>query len=195
MQKDENKATKVSLDEINYITEMIESRKLKDIEFADSTQSRFNADERATFHGLNYFNPDPYYRIEVIFTVDTSTPNFKMPTNTDRTPNYRVYGFLDFMIHDTTYRLTAFQNMDFKDDAEYGGYLFVPFSDKTNGNESYGAGRYIDILIPGEKIFVLDFNESYNPYCAYSERWSCPLVPFENYLETAVPAGEKKYKH
>lgn len=58
MQKDENKATKVSLDEINYITEMIESRKLKDIEFADSTQSRFNADERATFHGLNYFNPD-----------------------------------------------------------------------------------------------------------------------------------------
>ncbi len=195
MQKDDNKATKASLEENSYVEEMIESRKQKDIEFADSTQSRFNAEERATFHGLNYFDPDPYYRLEVTFTVDTSSPTFKMPTNTDRTPNYRVYGFLDFEIDDTAYRLTAFQNMDFKDDEEYGGYLFIPFSDKTNGERSYGAGRYIDILIPSEKTFVLDFNESYNPYCAYSDRWSCPLVPFENYLEASIPAGEKKYKH
>ena len=195
MQSDDIKPSKDSFDESTYIAKMIEVRKLKDIEFADSTKSRFNVEERVSFHGLNYFNPDPYYRLDVTFTLDTSSLPFKMPTNTERTPNYRIYGFLDFEIHDTTYRLTAYQNMDYKDDTESGGYLFIPFSDKTNGDESYGAGRYIDIIIPVEKHFVLDFNKSYNPYCAYSERWSCPLVPFENYLETAIPAGEKKYKH
>jgi len=182
-------------DKVAYITKMYKSRAEKDIEFADSSQSRFNAEERASFHGLNYFAAAPDFRIEVVFIVDTSLPAFKMPTNTDRTPNYRIYGYLNFEIHDTACRLTAFQNMDYKDHPEYGGYLFVPFSDKTNGDKSYGAGRYIDIPIPSESSFVLDFNEAYNPYCAYADRWSCPLVPFENYLEIGIPAGEKKYKH
>ena len=194
-QKNENNRVADNFDEDAYITEMNTSRSEKDIEFSDSTTSRFNAEERATFHGLNYFDPDSYYRVEATFTVDTSTPVFKMPTNTERTPNYRVYGYFDFVIHDTSCRLTAFQNMDYKDDPEWGGYLFVPFGDKTNGKESYGAGRYIDILIPSESNVILDFNEAYNPYCAYSERWSCPLVPFENYLELSIPAGEKKYTH
>ena len=195
MQKDGDDVPEVHLEKATYNKAMNKVREEKDVEFADSTTSRFNAEERAEFHGLNYFEPDSYYRIKVVFSVDTSTPVFKMPTNTERTPNYRIYGFFDFKIHDTICRLTAFQNMDFKDDPEWGGYLFVPFSDKTSGNESYGAGRYIDIKIPAEENVFLDFNEAYNPYCAYSDRWSCPLVPFENYLEVRIPAGEKKYNH
>ncbi|MCF6170674.1 MAG: DUF1684 domain-containing protein [Bacteroidales bacterium] len=179
----------------SYIAGINQSRAEKDAEFADSTRSRFNAEERAVFHGLNYFDPDPYYKISAVFTVDTSSPAFKMPTNTDRKPNYRVFGFIDFTVHGIDCRLTAYQNMDYKDDPEWGGYLFVPFSDKTNGKESYGAGRYLDIPIPGPGSFILDFNEAYNPYCAYSDRWSCPLVPVGNYLEVSIPAGEKKYKH
>ena len=193
--KTERESLEEHFDAIAYIKEMNKSRELKDIEFADSTRSRFNTEERSTFHGLNYFVPDPGYRVQVNFRVDTSTPVFPMPTNTDRKPNYRIFGYLNFEIHDTACRLTAFQNMEFKDNSEYGSNLFVPFSDKTNGNESYGAGRYLDILIPTQEDFVLDFNEAYNPYCAYADRWSCPLVPFENYLEVAIRAGEKKYKH
>ena len=195
MQKDGDDSSEDNNDKVAYITKMNNSRVEKDIEFSDSTRSRFNAEERASFHGLNYFEVEPDYRIEVVFNIDTSLPAFKMPTNTDRTPNYRIYGYLNFEIHDTACSLTAFQNMDYKDHPEYGGYLFIPFSDKTNGNESYGAGRYIDIPIPSESSFVLDFNEAYNPYCAYADRWSCPLVPFENYLEISMPAGEKKYKY
>jgi uncharacterized protein (DUF1684 family) len=191
----DKKAEDTSIDSITYIEEMNKSRQQKDIEFADSTTSAFKAEERASFHGLNYFDPDPNYRMKLVFTVDTSTPVFKMPTNTDRTPNYRIYGHLDFVIHDTSCRLTVFQNMDYKDHPVYGGYLFVPFSDKTNGKESYGAGRYIDIPVPTGNTILLDFNEAYNPYCAYSDRWSCPLVPLENYLEVNIPAGEKKYNH
>lgn len=183
-----------NFDENAYIQKIIKDRETKDLDFADSSKSRFNAEERASFKGLNYFDVAPCYRLAVTFTVDTSTAVFKMPTNTTRKPNYRVYGYIDFKVVDTVCRLTAYQNMDIRNHPDYGGYLFVPFSDNTNGRESYGAGRYLDIPIPSEKSFILDFNEAYNPYCAYSDRWSCPLVPFENYLELAIPAGEMKYK-
>ncbi len=117
-----------------------------------------------------------------------------MKTTTSRTPKYRTFGYLDFVINDTNCRLTAFQNIDYKDHPVYGGSLFVPFKDLTNMQGSYGAGRYIDINIPTKNTVILDFNEAYNPYCAYSERWSCPLVPFENHLNVYIPVGEKTYK-
>ena len=86
------------------------------------------------------------------------------------------------------------QNMAFIDHPEYGNYLFIPFKDRTNTITTYGSGRYIDIDIPEESIVIIDFNEAYNPYCAYYDRWSCPLVPFENHLDIHIYAGEKKYK-
>jgi uncharacterized protein (DUF1684 family) len=85
--------------------------------------------------------------------------------------------------------------MAFLNDTVWGHYLFVPFRDKTCGHESYAAGRYLDLSIPeGTDSVWLDFNKSYNPYCAYADRWSCPLVPFENWLDVNIRAGEKKYR-
>ena len=74
---------------------------------------------------------------------------------------------------------------------EYAGFLFLPFKDLTNGKETYGGGRFMDILIPDTDKIILDFNKAYNPYCAFSHRYSCPLPPFENWLKTEIPAGEK----
>lgn len=177
-----------------YTDSIYYNREDKLIEFSDSTSSRFNKQEREDFHGFSYFDPDINYRIEAQFVVDTAIAVFGMKTNTSRAPTYRTYGYLDFVINDTDYRLTAFQNMDYKDDPEYGGSLFVPFTDLTNKVSTYKAGRYIDIPIPGTSRVILDFNNAYNPYCAYYGRWSCPLVPFENHLSVSIPAGEKKYK-
>jgi uncharacterized protein len=176
------------IDRINY------SRVDKYEAILDSTTSRFNAKERMEFHKLNYFDPDINYKVNAQFVVDTTIPAFGMKTSTSRTPQYRTYGYLDFLINDTSYRLTAFQNMAYKDHPEYGGSLFVPFKDLTNMVYSYGGGRYIDIPIPDTGNVILDFNEAYNPYCAYFDRWSCPVVPFENHLNVAIQAGEKKYK-
>ncbi len=177
-----------------YTDSIYYNREDKYNEFADSLSSPFNELERDSFHGFNYFTPNIEFRIEGEFTVDTSSSVFGMKTTTTRTPTYRKYGYIDFILNDTNCRLTAFQNMDYKDDSVYGGNLFVPFKDLTNIFESYGAGRYIDIKIPTTHSVVLDFNEAYNPYCAYSERWSCPLVPFDNHLSIHIPAGEKRYK-
>lgn len=187
-------ASKHKLETGMYTDSIYYNREDKFIEFSDSTSTPFNKEEQKDFHGFNYFDPDISYRIESHFVVDTTAPVFAMKTTTSRTPTYRTYGYLDFTINDTNYRLTAFQNMDYKDHPEYGGSLFVPFTDLSNRENTYKAGRYIDIPIPMSNRVVLDFNNAYNPYCAYSDRWSCPLVPFQNHLNTSINAGEKKYK-
>ena len=148
----------------------------------------------SAYHDPVYFPVNPAFRIKAKFSIDTTGEIFGMATNTARKPNYRVYGHLHFMIGDTAQRLTVYQNVDYMDDPEYGNLLFLPFRDKTNGKTTYGAGRYLDIPTPASDTIYLDFNKAYNPYCAYADRWSCPLVPFENHLEVSILAGEKKYR-
>ncbi len=178
-----------------HIDEILELRAIKNIEFADTTSSPFTYNEINEFHGLNYYDPDLSYRLMATFKVDTSEMPFQLPTTTDRLPTYRKYGTLQFEIEDVAYELTAFQNMAFINHPEYGKQLFVPYGDLTNATTTYMAGRFLDIPIPADSLVLLDFNLAYNPYCAYDERWSCPLVPFENQLPVLIPAGEKKYKH
>lgn len=176
-----------------YITEINSLREIKNSEFSDTLTSPLKQTDIATFQGLNYFAPDESYKVAAIFSLDTSMPAFSMLTTTDRLPNYRVYGYVDFMIKDTLCHLTVYQNADYKDDPVYGNTLFIPFRDATNGKQSYEAGRYFDIPIPVGDSLLLDFNTAYNPYCAYNKRWSCPLVPAENWLEIAILAGEKSF--
>ena len=79
---------------------------------------------------------------------------------------------------------------------DYEDYLFLPFLDETNGLESYGGGRYINVRIPEGDTMIIDFNKSYNPFCAYNDKYSCPIVPRENYLKTRIEAGVKGFaKH
>ncbi len=182
------------LEEGHYVELLKESRVQKELVFGDSLKSPFNAEELAKFHGFNYYDPDLDFKISSQFLLDTSSAPFKMPTTTSRTPEYRIYGYLHFYIGDSLLQLTAYQNMKYRKHPEYGGQLFVPFTDLTNGFDSYGAGRYIDIPIPTKDTISLDFNRAYNPYCAYYDRWSCPLVPFDNHLSVEIRAGEKKFK-
>ncbi|MBP7982432.1 MAG: DUF1684 domain-containing protein, partial [Kaistella sp.] len=72
----------------------------------------------------------------------------------------------------------------------YEDYLFLPFRDETNGKETYGGGKYIDLRIPDGNEIVIDFNQSYQPYCAYNAYdYSCPIVPEENFLPLRIEAG------
>ena len=183
-------------DNTEYNNQISIDRLIKDAELVDTMVSRFNEEERAAFSkkGLQYYPPSMDYKLMVNFRMDTSFPVFQMPTTTDRKPNYRIYGFLDFTVNDTACKLVVFQNYDMKDHPEHGKYAFIPFKDNTNEYTTYGGGRYIDIEIPTTSQITLDFNLAYNPYCAYSSRWSCPLVPGANSIGVAIFAGEKNYK-
>jgi len=185
-----------TVDENYYIDSISQIRNKNYNELIDSTVSRFNQEEIQQFivKKPTYFKPDLKYLLDATFTLDTSSPVFEMPTTTDRKPLYRVYGYLNFAVNDTAQKLTVYQNYDYKDHPEYGKFLFVPFMDKTNGFSTYGGGRYLEIPMPSSSSITIDFNTSFNPYCSYAERWSCPLVPNENELDVAIFAGEKKYK-
>lgn len=176
-----------------YIDTVLVARNKKDAIFADQEKSPLPPTGVGKFMGLNYYKVDPTFRILAAFVIDTSEMPFKMPTTTSREPEYRKYGILSFTIGDTLVQLTAFQNLDLlKRNPEYKS-LFVPFKDRSNRSATYGGGRYLDIPMATTDSMVLDFNLAYNPYCAYDERWSCPIPPFENHLTVFIAAGEKNY--
>lgn len=177
-----------------YIDKIQADRYQTDREFADSTKSPLSKADIQFFRGLRYFDIDTNWRIKARFVVDTSQAPFFMPTTTERLPRYRKYADIHFVKDGKPLRLTAYQNLDYLQKKPAYKGLFVPYKDLTNSEESYGGGRYIDIEIPESDEVIIDFNMAYNPYCAYHERWSCPLPPAENYLEIAVTAGVKKYK-
>lgn len=180
----------------NYTDTIDEVRIMHMVELLDSTSGVLNSREINQFQGLSYFDVDSTYRIQAHF-VKNIGKRFKMITSTDRRPVYRRYGFAEFTLNDTLCHLTVYQNMElsgffhFSTRKDYKDYLFVPFRDATSGKETYGGGRFIDTRIPESNVLVLDFNLNYNPYCAYSERYSCPIPPPENTLNVSILAGEK----
>lgn len=181
--------------EIGYYTDnILKERKKQDAFFADSATSPLSKDSLKVFNGLSWYPVRYSYRIRAKFAVDTNSPVFQMATNTARRPEYRIYGHVTFKVHDTLCRLTVYQDIAHRHDSRWGKYLFVPFRDKTNGVTTHAAGRYLDITKPTSDSLIIDFNKAYNPYCAYADRWSCPLVPAQNRLPVAICAGVKEYK-
>lgn len=143
---------------------------------------------------LRFYRIDQSYRVVASLEVTKDAKPFLIPTHSGMLKPYRGYGILSFKLHNRSYVLHAYQSAD-STKKELAAYLFIPFTDKTNGKETYGAGRYIDIdtsEIKGDKV-VLDFNKCYNPYCAFADGYSCPFPPRENDLNTEIKAGEKLF--
>lgn len=159
-------------------------------ELMDVKAGVLDSTEIAHFQGLDYFDFDAQYQINARFEKNIGK-KFKMPTSTDRLPTYRRYGYVYFQLDSTELRLTVYQNMGLRKVEGFKNYLFIPFRDLTNSSETYGGGRYLDVEIPEGEVLPLDFNTAYNPYCAYSVRYSCPIPPAENRIEVEVLAGEK----
>lgn len=178
---------------LTYQQQVAADRKKKDIEFKKGEKSPVPEKERRKFKGLHYFPVDSTYQVEATFVRDSLQAPFKMKTTTSRLPEYVKYGELHFNLQDKTLVITVFQNLELVKKPEYKDYLFIPFTDETNGVDSYGGGRYIDFRIPATDKVILDFNLAYNPYCAYSPAYSCPIPPAENQLHLQIPAGEKSY--
>ena len=171
-------------------SEILEKRTEHDSELRDTAVSILNSEEISEFEGLDYFDFDSTFQIEAKFCKRKGR-KFEMPTSTDRLPVYRRYGIIKFTINDSLCKLEVYQNMALLNEEGYEDYLFIPFRDGTSRNETYGGGRYLDVRIPDGKMLLLDFNLAYNPYCAYSHRYSCPIPPAINTLEVNISAGEK----
>jgi uncharacterized protein (DUF1684 family) len=163
-------------------------------EFRDKEKSPLSPRERRKFKGLNYYPIDLKYRVAARFIRTENQPLFKMKTTTDRLPEYVKYGEVQFTIDGQEFSLEVYQSPDIMKRPGYEDYLFIPFTDATNGNETYEVGRYIEFRIPKSENVIVDFNQSYNPYCSYSPNFSCPIPPAPNQLAIPIPAGEKKFR-
>lgn len=169
-----------------YIVELAEERMQKDSLL--SAKGVLEPGEMLRNGALKYFEPDSNFRIVAVFR---RLPPIKVAfrTNTDRNPEYYTFAVLEFKIGDSACSLIAYSQ---DESGDHG--LFIPFRDASNGKETYGGGRYIDLPYHGEQeSIVIDFNRAYNLYCHYNEGYSCPVVPEENRLNTGIYAGEKKW--
>ena len=144
---------------------------------------------------LDYFPVDKAYQVTADVTLLIGEETFKMPTYDGTSNPYKRYAILNFTLNNKPYQLTVYQSAALFQNPQYKNHLFLPFLDLTNGQESYSGGRYIDLstedIINGKA--TIDFNTAYNPYCAYSNGYRCPVPPQENILETKIMAGEKAF--
>lgn len=178
----------------NAIQEIVAFQKKQNEHFSNPLQSPLTEAGLANFDSLHFFPIQLKYRVEAKFVRTPNEKPFRMRTTTERTPEYVKYGEAHFKIDGVDCVLSIYQNVDLIKKEGYKDYLFVPYKDATSGEESYGGGKYIDLRTPkGTNTLILDFNQAYNPYCAYNHKYSCPIPPSKNTLEVAIPAGVKTY--
>lgn len=131
------------------------------------------------------------------FTATPEERMFDLPTYSGITRPYLKYGYLEFKHGERSYRLYVYRNLQLAQKPEYRDYLFLPLTDATTGESTYGGGRYMDLRmgdIREDKTVIIDFNKLYNPWCAYSDGFNCPIPPQENSLDLAITAGERNYR-
>ena len=154
--------------------------------FKDASVSPLKKRDLKNFRGLDFFTYDSTYLVTAKLTKTPKEKPFMMLTTTDMVVEYIKYGTVSFELLDNQYSLDIYKNLE---DPNERDNLFLPFLDDTNGNESYGGGRYINLDIPQVDNLIIDFNSAFNPYCVYDEKYSCPIVPRENYLPLEIKAG------
>jgi uncharacterized protein (DUF1684 family) len=180
------------MNETDWADRLRANRREKDEFFAEHPQSPVPPGEREGFDGLNYFEPDPDYRVAATVTVHDGPDLVEMETSDGRTVRYLRVVTFESDLDGETYSLRGYRQE--RDEPEA---IFVPFRDRTTGQETYHGGRYMELEPEGEledgDAVTVDFNLAYTPFCAYSDTFSCPLPPEENWLETTVEAGERGY--
>ncbi|MCP2038792.1 DUF1684 domain-containing protein [Chryseobacterium sp. HSC-36S06] len=158
--------------------------------YTNKKETPLRGDNYTKFRKHPFFPIDLKYRIKAQFTKTENAVAFEIPTSSGNTQPYREFGKATFNIDGSTYILTVYQSLNLIHTAGYEDYLFLPFRDETNGKETYGGGKYIDLRIPDGNEIIIDFNQSYQPYCAYNAYdYSCPIVPEENFLPVRIEAG------
>lgn len=166
-------------------------REEKDAFFIQNWQSPISLQDKPRFKGLEYYPPDPNYRFELELYEYPEKQAVRMVYTKGSEQEFFRRGEFRFKVGGKEQALQSYKSSREEE------LLFVPFKDATSGKETYGAGRYIDLDSARDRTadgeWILDFNKAYNPWCVYSEAYTCPFVPMENWIEVPIQAGEKNY--
>ena len=159
-------------------------------EYKNPKETPLRGDNFTNFKEHPFFPIDLKYRVIAKFMKSENAIPFDLPTSSGRIQPYVEYGKVSFEIKQKTYTLSIYQSLNLIKKPGFEDYLFLPFRDETNGKETYGSGKYLDLRIPKNGEIIIDFNQSYQPYCAYNAYdYNCPIVPKQNFLPTRIEAG------
>ena len=168
-------------------------------EYLNPKESPLRGDNLKNFKKHPFFPINLKYRVTAKFVKTENPVPFELPTSSGKFKQYQEYGKATFELDGKSLTLTLYQSLDLMKMKKYKDYLFLPFRDLTNEKETYGGGKYMDLKIPAGNEIILDFNQSYQPYCAYNAfDYNCPIVPEENKLPIRIEAGvmyEDVYHH
>jgi uncharacterized protein (DUF1684 family) len=167
---------------------ILDKRAAKEQYMREDPESPVPPEKRDVLLPLRYYPPDTSYIVPAALNVSPDRPVFEMPTSIGTIRKMERVGNLEFQLQGHTLTLGAFVEAGTRQIQS----LFVPFADATTGKETYPAGRYLDIEPTASGLYTIDFNDAYNPSCAYSEKYECPFPPPSNRLSIAIPVGEKK---
>jgi uncharacterized protein len=176
----------------NYIIKIDSTRNQIKLDMLNSSRPPISISDSAF---LQYYPANIQWKLEAKITLTPNEIPFELPTSSGKTKLFKKYAVARMAIQGQEFELSIYQNQAFLNNPELMDHLFIPFLDATNGETTYEGGRYIDINISDISSVkaTIDFNLCYNPYCAYSSGYNCPIPPAENRLKIPINAGEKKW--
>lgn len=180
-------------DQKRYIPNLTEFQKELNSSFKDVTKSPLSKEDRQNFISLEFFDFDSSYVVKGILIPFQKDSIFDMKTNTDRMHTYNKFGKIKFNLDNTYFELNVYKDQELINDQTNIDDVFLPFYDNTNGITTYSGGRYMDLKVSKDSIISIDFNKAYNPSCVYNYKFSCPIVPSENFIALEINAGVKDY--
>ena len=174
-----------------YIETLIKERKEKDYSMQFDLNSPFNRDTTITFKPLNYYEPNPDFIFKSkLFKYEVQDTVAILGTKGETRPAV-LLGFLELKKDNKVIKINVYQSFSRTGEP----YYSIWFTDQTTGTETYGVGRYLDFELNDhpEFVYTIDFNRAYNPYCAYSSLFTCPIPRVEDYIDMEIEAGEKNF--
>ena len=171
--------------------EEVQKKRQGIIDFMENDpDSPFHKKGEIEYMGLNFFDIDPTYNVKARIEKLQSPIPFDIQMTDGETAKYFKYAIAHFTIDNKSQKLFLLKSESFFDEP----WLFLPFYDETSADETYGGGRFLNVEYHDEKEIYIDFNLAYNPYCAYTDSYRCPIPPAENKVTVKIPAGERNYK-
>jgi uncharacterized protein (DUF1684 family) len=172
----------------DYFEQIVDYRQEKDLSFKTDNDSPM--ENKENFDGLSYFFPDLKYKVKAKVNLIENPEQISIMKSDGGATTYLKFAWAVFELNKREHKVVLLKDLKIGNSSNW----FLPFSDQTAGRETYSGGRYLDIKATDKDVVVLDFNLAYNPYCVYNYRYSCPLPPKENFIDTEIKAGEKIYR-
>ena len=186
-----NEKTKINNSDPEYVKEILNERAAKDSAMQFDTYSPFKRDTSVTFTGLKYFPPDESFIFKSkLYRLNPPDTVVVMGTKGE-SRRVILEGYVNCVRDGKDHHINVYKG--FSQSGE--PYFSIWFTDQTTGKETYGVGRYLDFEYNDDPdfIYTIDFNEAYNPYCAYTKLYTCPVPRKEDYIDMKIEAGEKNY--